>query len=171
MLEKSSRHVFFIRLKTKILTRNCFGLDFEWINSKWTVSRHLNDHSFKTWRILQLCLSPWTVTSDSYTSKNTTGTLLIYTTPKYGRFSILKLVQNFFHDQHLNHITVLWRWIFFPQMAAKFPEKYPSMDVKDPPLPPPENGVPILCPADTQHTVASISYRMVTRWPSPLVSN
>jgi len=35
------------------------------------------------------------------------------------------------------------------------------MDVKKSPFAPSKNGVPILCPADTQHTVASISYRMV----------
>lgn len=87
MLEKSSRHVYaYIPFKkTKILTRTCFCLDFEWINSKWTVSRLLNDHSFpKLGKILQMCLSQWTVTPViPKTSKNTTGTLLIYTTPKW----------------------------------------------------------------------------------------
>ena len=169
VLEKSiSRYVYntYVFL-TKILTRTCFCLGFEWINIKWTVSRHLNDHSGPQ-NLATLSDVPIPVNSDKW---------FIYTTPKYGRFSMLKLVQNFFHDQHLNHIQFYDVEPCFQKWRQNLPEKYPSMDVKDPPLPPGERLTPSFAPPT--HSTPWLrspgprqkNHRMVTRWPSPLVSN
>lgn len=67
----------------------------------------------------------------------------------------------FFHDQHLNHIQFYDVESCYQKWRQNLPEKYPSMDVKKSPFAPARTTYPILCPADTQHTVASISYRMV----------
>lgn len=94
----------------------------------WMNQQQMNRFTSSEWSFLSKAWQnpsdvPIPVNSDSSDSKNVEkhhrNPTDIHNPKVNGRFSMLKLVQNFFHDQHLNHITVLWCRIIFPKMAAK----------------------------------------------------